>query len=71
MVYLILHKMKLVKRYFDLSLLDEEEKKILKSIYDLLLQKNKTQKKRPYYRSFKSFLRSIDIIVYLFFYSRI
>ena len=32
----------------DLSLLDEEEKKILKSIYDLLLQKKWSSKKRPY-----------------------
>lgn len=44
------HKVEITKNdnLIDLSLLDEEEKKILKSIYDLLLQKNEAQKKRPY-----------------------
>ena len=41
------HKVKIIKNdnLIDLSLLDEEEKKILKSIYNLLLQKNEAQKK--------------------------
>lgn len=41
------HKVKIIKNdnLIDLSLLDEEEKKILKSLYNLLLQKNEAQKK--------------------------
>ena len=41
------HNVKIIKNdnLIDLSLLDEEEKKILKSIYNLLLQKNEAQKK--------------------------
>ena len=44
------HKVEITKNdnLIDLSLLDEEEKKILKSIYDLLLQKKWSSKKRPY-----------------------